>query len=186
MRSTEHKLFTIIVLISMTFLSGCGYRFRADGKPVGVEFDSLAIPLMKSTSSFIGFEADFTGIIREEFISHSAIPLVSEEEASAVLTGRVYQIMTRPLTYNSISQTVEDRNITYESTSSRRLTIRLDINLADRMTGKQIWHETDMEEEARFEVVADPLITRYNQQQALLKIARLLAKRIYLKTVERF
>jgi hypothetical protein len=43
-----------------------------------------------------------------------------------------------------------------------------------------------MEEEASFEVVADPLITRYNQQQALLKIARLLAKRIYLKTVERF
>jgi len=43
-----------------------------------------------------------------------------------------------------------------------------------------------MEEDALFNVENEPLATQYNQQQALIKIASLLAKRIYLKTMERF
>jgi hypothetical protein len=61
----------------------------------------------------------------------------------------------------------------------------LDISLIERATGKTIWYDA-MEEEALFNVETDPLVTQYNQQQALIKISRLLAKRIYLKTMERF
>ena len=175
-----------MTLIALSACLGCGYHIRADGRPVGIDIKGLAIPLMESTSSVEGFEADFTGIIRDEFISHARVPLVGEEEADKVLRGRIYDISAQPLTYNTQQQEVGGRTITYETTSSRRLKIRLDVSLLDRDSGKVIWHDDSMEEEARFEVGSDPLINRYNQKQALLRIARQLAKRVYLKTMERF
>ena len=178
------SLLTVIALL--TICLGCGYHFRATGEPVGIKYESLAIPLMTSTSSNIGFEADFTRIIREEFISHAKVPFVPEESAQAVLTARIYDIKTEPVTYNIRQQSVRGQLTTHEVTRSRRLRIRLDIRLTDRDTGKVIWHEKSMAEEAGFMVGADPLTNRYNQQQALEKIARRMAKKIYLKTMERF
>lgn len=153
---------------------------------MGIKIESLSIPLIESTSSNMGFEADFTRIIREEFISHARVPLVSISKAQAVLTGRIYDIRTEALTYNLRQETVQDQLITHEVTNSRRLKVRLDIKLTDRSTGRDIWHEGAMEEKASFRVETDPLATQYYQQEALEKIARRLAKRIYLKTMERF
>ena len=180
---------TLLLLISiapMPVYIGCGYHFSANGKPVGIEINSIAIPLMTSSSSEKGFEADFTRMIREEFISHSKVSIVETEQADMVLTGRISEIETRPLTYDSRQYEAGGRVVTHETTSSRRVKIRLDISLIERATGKTIWHDDSMEGDARFNVETDPLATQYNQQQALIKISRLLAKRIYLKTMERF
>ena len=183
----RHTVILLIISVIAIILGiGCGYQFRANGEPVGINIDSIAIPLITSTSSDKGFEADFTRMIREEFISHAKIPIVASEEADKVLKGYVYEITTQPLTYDSTEREVAGRVVTYESTSSRRLQIRLDISLVERATGKTIWRDTSMEEEARFNVAADPLVTRYNQQKALIQISRLLAKRVYMKTMERF
>lgn len=179
-------LSAVLIMAFAVFLAGCGYHFRAGGKPMGIEIRSLAIPLMTSTSSYAGFEADFTGIIRDEFISHAKVPLVGTNEAAAVLSGHIYGITTRPLTYDTLEQRVGGRTMTHETTNSRKLNIKLDIRLTDTTTGQSIWHDPSMEEEVRFEVGPDPLVNRYRQQQALMKIARLLAKRVYLKTMERF
>ena len=151
-----------------------------------IRIDSLAIPLMTSPSSSLGFEGDFTEVIRREFVSHSKIPIVSKDHAAAVLIGRVYEIRTEPLSYSTTSKTIEDRTYNYEVTSSRWLIIRLDAKLLDRKTGKVIWGEKNMEEKATFGVSTDPLRTRYNQRKATEKIAQLFAERFYLKTMERF
>jgi len=178
--------FGIVIFLSGCFLTGCGYYFRATGEPLGIKIESIAIPMIESTSSDIGFEADFTKIIREEFISHAKVPLLSMEEAQTALTGEIYDIRTEPLSYNLQQQTVSGVVTTFEVTKSRRLKVKLDMRLTDRSTGKVIWHEKAMAENASFEVDEDPLVTRFNQQQALESIARQLAKRIFLKTMERF
>ncbi len=168
----------LLVIILFTSCVGCGYHFRATGEPLGIKYNGLAIPLMTSTSSTVGFEADFTKIIRQEFITHARVSFVPKEMAQAVLIGRIFDIRTEPLTYH-----VQN---TYQVTRSRRLRVRLDVSLTDRVTGKVIWHEGAMVEEASFIVGEDPLQNRYNQQQALESIARAMAKRIYSKTMERF
>ena len=80
-------LLSLTILSLVLLASGCGYHFRPTGNPVGLQIESLAIPLMESTSSSLGFEGDFTRFIREEFASHAKFPLVSREEASTVLIG---------------------------------------------------------------------------------------------------
>jgi hypothetical protein len=187
MHVIKNRILPITAIMAFFMIyPGCDYHFRAGGEPMNIEIKSLAIPLMTSSSSYGGFEADFTRIIRNEFISHSKVPIVPTEEAGAVLSGQIYSIITRPLTYDTLQQTVGGHTVTYETTSSRKMKIRLDVRLTDSATGLQIWHDSSMEEEARFEVGPDPLANRYRQQQALMKIARFLAKRVYLKTMERF
>ena len=174
-----------IILLSL-LLVGCGYHFRADGEPVGIQLESLAIPMFSSTSSEIGFEADFTKVIRREFIGSTRVPLVSEENAQMVLIGKIQDIRADPLSYRSQDFTVGGATTTYQVTGSRRLRIRLDVTLLDRRSGKVIWREAAMEDQASYVVSGDPLETRYSQQKALETIAGSMAKRIYARVMERF
>jgi len=174
-----------LILLGL-LVAGCGYQLRADGEPVGIQLESLAIPLFSSTSSEIGFEADFTKMIRQEFISHGRVPLVTEEEAQAVLIGKIREIRADPLTYRSQDFTVGGYTSTYEVTKSRKLRVKLEVQLVDRRSGKVIWREAGMEDQASYSVSGDPLEMRYTERQALEKIASRLAKRIYLRTMERF
>jgi outer membrane lipopolysaccharide assembly protein LptE/RlpB len=174
-----------LILLGL-LLAGCGYHFRADGEPVGIQLESLAIPLFSSTSSEIGFEADFTKIIRQEFISQGRVPLVPEQNAQAVLTGKIIAIRADPLAYRSQDVAVGGNTSTYEITRSRKLRVRLEVQLVDRRSGNVIWRETGLEDQTSYSVSGDPLETHYSEQQALERIAGRLAKRIYLRTMERF
>ncbi len=187
----SHKSFKVLlpILVILSFLlsaAGCGYHFRGTGKPIGLQIESLAIPLMESTSSSLGFEGDFTRIIREEFASHAKFPLVSREKASTVLIGKVTDIETDPYTYNLTQTMVAGEKANYSTTGARWLRIKLSVKLVDRNTGKVIWYDEKMEEKTTFAVGTDPLINRYNEKRAVQEIARTLAERIYMKTMERF
>jgi hypothetical protein len=179
------KIILALLILTMAF-TGCGYNFMATGKPAGAAFDSLAIPLFESTSTDRGLEAEFTEIIRNEFISRTKVPLVSRDQAGAVLSGRIYEIATQPLTYNAVRQSVKGHTVNYETDGSRKLVVKLAITMKDTATGKTIWHEDTMEEEADYKVSDDPVQNRYNKDQAIRNIASLMAKRIYLNTMERF
>jgi hypothetical protein len=167
-------------------LMGCGYHFQADGEPVGIQLESLAIPLFSSTSSEIGFEANFTKVVRRQFISQGRVPIVSEEKAQAVLVGKIQDIRADPVVYRSQDVAIGGNTYPYQTTSSRKLRVRVDVQLMDRRSGKVIWHEAAMEDQATYSVSGDPLELRYTEQQALEQIAERLAQRIYLRTMERF
>jgi hypothetical protein len=183
-RNTMKRIASLLLLTFM--LPGCGYHFQADGEPVGIQLESLAIPMFSSTSSEIGFEANFTKVIRQEFISQGRVPLVPEEKAQAVLVGKIQDIRADPVNYRSQQVMVGGNTYTYQTTSSRKLRVRVDVQLVDRRSGKVIWHEAAMEDQASYTVTGDPLELRYTEQQALETIAERLAKRIYLRTMERF
>jgi hypothetical protein len=180
------RLKVLISVILILTCAGCGYSFRATGKPVGITIDSLAIPLFESTSTDRGFEAEFTEIIRSEFINNANVPLVSREHAGAVLTGRIFKIDTQPLSYNTIMKSAGGNTVAYETDGTRKLILKLDITMKDMATGKVIWHDDSMEEEMDFKVSDDPIQNRFNKDQAIRNIAGLMAKRIYLNTMERF
>jgi hypothetical protein len=174
-------LWSGLVLCVFLFAFGrCGYKVQPVGRPVGIDIESLAIPMVESTSSMAGFEGDFTRMIRQEFVSHSRVVLASREEAQMVLLGRVRTIKTDPLGY---SLAVSNN---YPVTSSRWLIMILEAKLVDRQTGKTIWTDKKLEEKTSFQVGNDPLVNRNNERQALEENARRLAKRLYLKTMERF
>ena len=176
----------MIILLLGFSITGCGYSIRASGDPMGIEMESLAIPMIESTSSDLGFEADFTRVIREEFIRNSKVPLVSREEAQTVLSGRIYDIRTEPVSYDLDQQSVNGAVTTYTETRTRMLRVRVDMRLEDKRTGNVIWRDENLEEKTSYVVDRDPLVTRFNRKKALETIAERLGKRIFLQTMERF
>jgi hypothetical protein len=185
-----HRLISIrlcfVFLMFGFFPMGCGYQFRATGEPLGIKIQSLAIPLIESTSSELGFEAIFTRVFRETFISKTKIPLLPESRAEAVLTGRIYDISTEPIAFTQTQQTVGGEVTTYSVTSRRQVTVKLDAKFTITATGEVIFHAKAMEERANYNVSTDSLVTRYNEQVAYELIARALADRLFLKSTERF
>ena len=67
------KYWGILCLLCLG-LMGCGYQLRDTREPVGIRIESLAIPLFSSTSSEMGFEADFTTVIKQQFYIQCANP----------------------------------------------------------------------------------------------------------------
>lgn len=174
------------VIIPFLICTACGYSFRVKGTPVSVSFESIAIPLFESTSTDRGLEAEFTEVIRNEFISRSTVPIVESERADAVISGRIFEIDTQTVTYNTVKQSIGGDTVSYETGGARKLVVRLSISITERATGKVIWQDDSMEEEANFNASEDPLQNRYNREQAIRVIAELMAKRIYLNTMERY
>lgn len=179
-------IFFFLTVIACCITSGCGYQFRNAGAPIGVTLDTIAIPLFPTTSSFVGFEADFTRILREEFITHSRVRIVSKENAQAVLSGSIYSIITEPLTFSVRKQTIHGFDSTDAVTSSREMRVRVEAKLTDKDTGTIIWQDGSFIGETTFSVSSDPLRTLYYQRQAFIAIAQDIATRIYSKTMERF
>jgi len=171
-----------ILLVSLFFMFfGCGYHLQSTKRPLNLRIASISIPMIKSPSSSLGFEAELTRMIRQKFISHSSLKIVPEDQADAVLVARVIEIKREPISYTI-------RQGTYELTNSRWLKVKMEAKLIDRRTGSIIWRAI-LRERAAYNVVAqnpDPLATRYNEQKAFEKIGKQLAERIYLRTMERF
>ncbi|MBW2063833.1 MAG: hypothetical protein JRJ03_02750 [Deltaproteobacteria bacterium] len=175
-----------LVFLGLVSFAACGYHFRSSGEPLGIKIESLAIPMVESPSSDLGFESEFTRILREEFINNSTVPILSEQDARYILIARIYQVKTEPIAYEQQESFLAGHRSTLSVTSKLRLMVKLDIKLVEQSTGKTIWHERSMTERANYDVVADPLVTTYNRGQALDQIASLLSKKVFLKTLERF
>jgi hypothetical protein len=176
----------LMSLLSGSFILGCGYQFRASGEPLGIKLQSLAIPMIQSSSSELAFEAIFTKVFRDTFISQTDVPLLPEGKADAVLAGRIFEIREEPIAFSQTQQNVGDRVTTYSVTSRRQIIITMDAKFTIKATGKVLWHEPAMVERATYSVGTDPLVNRFNEQQAYEAIARLLASRLFLKSTERF
>jgi outer membrane lipopolysaccharide assembly protein LptE/RlpB len=175
-----------IAFLTCCILSGCGYRFRGAGARIGAGYATIAIPVFPSTSTFLGYEAEFTKLLREQFITHSRVRIVSEEKAQVVLSGTISSIITDPLTYSTTRQTIHGFTSTDTVTRSREMRVRVEATLIDRQRGEIIWQDSDLTDTAAFSVSSDPLRTRYYRRQAFIAISQALATRIYSKTMERF
>ncbi len=185
------RVLTWIVFLAV--LLGCGYRFSPiggsaspEGGGIGRQFHTIAIPMLKSSTTFPGLEADFTTAFREEFISRSGLELVPEKDADVVLEARITRITAAPSAYSVEEFTLGNLKAEYETTSRRTLKVRLWARLIHRGSGRVIWEEARMEERGTYQVGSDPLLNLHNERQAYLDIGRRLARRVFLKTVERF
>ncbi len=186
LKNFKSSIGIFIFLYMILYIMGCGYNFRATGVPMGIEIESIAIPLIKSSSSMLGFEGIFTKVIRDEFISHAKISLVSRDKADAVLLGTVYDVISDPDSYRVETHTINGHEVNYEETSRRELKVLFDVKLIYRSTGKIIWEEKGMDTNTSYSVSSDPLINRHYKRNAIKAIASTFASRIYNKTMERF
>ena len=174
------------VLLSVALASGCGYRPAGSSVQDRVGLSGLALSVVDSTSSSLGFEAEFTRLIRREFISFSGVPLMPEADAPYVLECSVREIDTRPLRYTPTRSVVQGQERVFWQTSARRLSVSIDARLIERASGNVLWHDSSIVGTATWNIGADPLADREAQRAAVRQIAGQVASELYSRTLVRF
>jgi hypothetical protein len=162
---TRGRFFTILLLLT---LAGCGYRplsmmeHRATGPA-----PSLAIPLFTNRSTEVGMESIMANAMIQAFSQTKAVRVTTKpQDADLVLEGKVAFVENSSVAFNDIQRS-----------TVRRVTIKVNLNLIRRNTGKSLWKDTAVLQE---DYVTDPnyQIGETLKSQGLRRAAANLAQRV--------
>jgi hypothetical protein len=129
---------------SLLATAGCGYR-PVGKAPVGhggvatagAERPTLAIPLFTNHSTEIGLESLFANTFIETFGNSQALRVTPRRDnADLVLEGKITSVAFSSTAYFNINRSVV-----------RRATIRVEVQLTRRSTGKVIWKDQGIVQE---------------------------------------
>jgi hypothetical protein len=162
------RIFSIII-ISLFFLSGCGYQFKEYTSNLPSNIKSMAIPIFENQTNELGFEDILTAEVIAEFNRRQVLRVKTAGQADAVLVGKINSIIYSPVSYGS----------NYLS-SERRVLISLNLFIREASTGKILWKRDGL---SFFQAYAvnqlDPELTDYLKRDALVKISQNLAEKIH-------
>ncbi len=160
-----HFLFSIIsFLLAVT---GCGYRFGAEGFGPSPEIRSIAIPTFTNLTYEAGIETIVTNAILGELIHDGRVKIVGEDAADAIMEGTVTSFATSSVAYDPMGMVLEYRTW-----------ITLDVVLKRNRRGEILWSERGLSESDVYRVSSEVLLTEAEKNRAIQKIAGELARRI--------
>lgn len=130
--------FLLVTCLVLLIMAGCGYRpVGRAGLPAGTERPVLAIPLFTNRSTEVGLESVFANSFIETFGRCKVLRLTTRpENANLVLEGKISTVTKSSVAFFDINRSLV-----------RRVTIRVDLQLTNRDTGKVIWKDSDIVQE---------------------------------------
>ena len=147
---------------------GCSYRFvRYDGG-LG-EVRSVSIRTLRNDSYEPGVERVVSDALRREFLRRGAVELIDDPSAAdLVLSGSVERVSIAGRSFSSVILALE-----------YQLTLDLDVR-ATRRDGTQLAIDRkSMRETERYLASADIEATRKNREEAVRRVASVLAGRVH-------
>lgn len=128
----------ILACLLAAALGGCGYRpvGRAEA-PAAADRPTVAIPLFANRSTEIGLESLFANTFIETFGRSPAMRVTTlPDKADLVLEGKISSVAYSSTAFFNINRSLV-----------RRVTIRVDVQLTRRSTGKVIWKDHGLVQE---------------------------------------
>lgn len=125
------RLLMVFCLV-LALSSGCGYHpMGAETRPVETA-PFLAIPLFENRSTELGIEAVMANALIHAFSQTRAVRVTNKPQgADLVLDGKVAFVENSSVAFNDIQRS-----------SVRRVTIKVELNLKRRSTGKILWKDS--------------------------------------------
>jgi hypothetical protein len=145
-KTLRNLVLLALVCVCALALASCGYRPVAhSGAPAGTAAHpvgtaarpTVAIPLFANRSTEIGLESLFANTFIETFGHSQALRLTSRpENADLILEGKIASVAFSSTAYFNINRSLV-----------RRVTIRVEVQLKRRSTGKVIWKDQGLVQE---------------------------------------
>ena len=85
------------VLVPLVVLAGCGYSFK---QRTAKDIKSIAVPFFSNATTEPNIELQVTEQIINNLIEDNTLRVVDEEEADAVLDGRITEFTNLPFSFN--------------------------------------------------------------------------------------
>ncbi len=164
------KQFLLIgCLVGGVLFSACGFRPLPYGGGGGPAPTKVAIQNFANDSFEPGIEFTFTDAIYREFLRRGDLRVVDDPAAAdLVLTARIQPLRTRSRSFSSVKLALE-----YE------VTVQLDLEVR-RVDGSAVSLDPGMLQTSEFYLAsADVEVLRKNRQEALRRMADILAMRIH-------
>lgn len=125
---------SLIVLILMTILTGCGYTFRGSGSALPPDVKAIYIPQVDNNSTKLGLATVLTDAIRDEFDSYGSISVVdNQNQADAVLKVTIVDVK------ETTSAVRANTNTSLQMQTTMFLTAEL-----RRVTGPVLWRDNQI------------------------------------------
>jgi hypothetical protein len=161
---TRSRFLALVLLVA---LAGCGYRPLGSQPLTSATAPSLAIPLFTNRSTEVGMESVMANALIQAFSQTKAVRLTTKpQNAELVLEGKVAFVENSSVAFNSI-----------QDSTVRRVTIKVDLNLKQRNTGKSLWKDTAIIQED-YLVEPNYQIGETLKNQGLRRAAADLAQRV--------
>jgi hypothetical protein len=163
--SVPHVALLLAVVVAVSAL-GCGYRLL---RPAAEADFRVWVATFENDSVEPGVEVTMTRALRQAFLRRGATLLGSDRSrADVVIRGRVLPLQTRAYSFDSVSMALE-----------YQVTMTLDLDVEDASGAPLRFDATALTLAESYLASADVEAGRKNRQEALRRIADLLAGRIH-------
>jgi outer membrane lipopolysaccharide assembly protein LptE/RlpB len=157
-----------LALILILPLSGCGYRFAPAGETMGREIRAVYIDTFTNYTS----EAYVENYVRNAFINqfirgNRFKSAYGKETSDAVLSGKVKGFSTSHVSYEKNDTAREDT-----------VSLSFDVEFKDS-NGKILWSKKSLSGREAYRIDDNPTIAERNRKEAVIKLSRDMAEKIY-------
>lgn len=169
------RVILLIGLLGMGSICGCGYGFRGTVNNLPPDIKAVHVPVFVNNTTEGGVEVVFANALIYEFTRGGVIGVVPETDAQAIIFGRIKSATVDSVIYASQTQAVD-----------RKVTVVLEVIFRRVDNKKILWQNLDLIRYENFRVGGDPNQSDRNREEALRKISKDLAERIYSGILENF
>jgi len=164
-------------LVLAALAAGCGYHVGGHANLLPKTIKIIAIPAFGSAGTHPKLPVLLTAEVKREFISRTRYNIVSDAgQADAVLSGAVINVVTYPNVLDPV---------TNRATGVQVLVI-LQITLTDRHTGAVLFTRPAAEFRERYEIATDPQAYFDENDTAMVRLSRDVARSVVTAILEKF
>ncbi len=156
-------------------MAGCGYHLGR-GASSYPQIRTIAVPVFSNATFEPALEQAVTLAVKEAFIRDGRWRLVDHpESADATISGQILSFDRAPLSF-SVERVV----------TQYRVTLRVDLSLVERATGKILWRESGITGRAEYFLTSDIAQTRSAEDRAIREASNSLAETAAGRIIEGF
>lgn len=163
--------------------SGCGYHVAGTTSALPKNIHSIAIPALENKTTSYRIEQRLTAATIHEFVIKTPYRIVSDPaNGDAVLRGKVVSLEVVPLLYSSTTAA----NPTTSRATTMLVTVKCEVTLEDRATGKILYHTDNFLFRNEYEIPTDVASFFEEQDPALDRVAQDFATRLVAAVTENY
>jgi outer membrane lipopolysaccharide assembly protein LptE/RlpB len=158
-------------------LAGCGYHVAGKADLLPTTLHTIAIPAFHNNTTKYKLTERLPQAIGREFISRTRYQVIQDEtQADAILRGTVSNYFSGPTIFDPATGRA----------SGIQVFVILRIELIERATGKVLYSAPNMEVKERYEVSVEQIPYFDENQDALDRLSRQVARDVVSSILEKF
>ena len=171
MMKKQHRrlLKTGIICLFFALLFGCGYSFAPKGENIDNRIQKVYVESFDNKTAQAGIENYVRTAFINQFIQNSRFKVVeSAESADAIVKGKILNLNTSPLAYDSNSLVAEER-----------ATIILELTFLENESGKIIWSSKNITGTVDYTLSTDINLLPAIRKDAFIKLSNDAAEKAF-------